>query len=296
MANDKSIFNDFNDTIKVKDESGNSVMVESKGKGTVMVETKKGTRLINDVLLVPNLKENLLSIGQMIEKGYALHFEGDTCTIYDNYNRRQVIAKVKMDKGTRSFPISFKYITKIAMKAEVVGNVMLNQKKERVKKNIFVQPKEKVKKEVGDSGTLPPPLQRQKFLLESTPRRRERSSRDTYEICTMIMIDTECYRVASKYQNQYIMIHHDKKSSSTIRRKNQVHHNGKMLRTNITSWENQKQLGNSNSKIARDKTKLPTYSQRHFQESSSRNYTLCSELPKFASRRSVEVAANSRYL
>ncbi|RDX73149.1 hypothetical protein CR513_47281, partial [Mucuna pruriens] len=53
-------------------------MEESKGKGTIMVETKK---------------ENLLSIGQMMEKGYALHFEGDICTIYDNYNKRQEIAQ-----------------------------------------------------------------------------------------------------------------------------------------------------------------------------------------------------------
>ena len=43
-------------------------VVESKGKGTLMVETKKGTRFIKDVLLVPNLKENLISIGQMLEK------------------------------------------------------------------------------------------------------------------------------------------------------------------------------------------------------------------------------------
>jgi len=43
-------------------------VVVSKGKGTLMVETKKGTRFIKDVLLVPNLKENLISIGQMLEK------------------------------------------------------------------------------------------------------------------------------------------------------------------------------------------------------------------------------------
>ena len=94
-------------------------MVESKGKGTIMVETKKGTRFIKDVILVPNLKENLLSIGQMMEKGYSLHFEGDTCTIYDKNNKKWEIAQVKMEKRNRSFPISFKYATNIAMKAQV---------------------------------------------------------------------------------------------------------------------------------------------------------------------------------
>ena len=201
-----------------------------------------------------------------------------------------MIAKVKMDKGTRSFPISFKYTTNIAMKAEVVGNIMLNQKKERVKKNISIQPKAKVKEEAGDSGTLPSAPQ-EELLLKSIPRRR-RSSRDTYEICTMTMIDTECYRVASKYQNRHALIHYDDKKSSTTRSKNQVHHNRNMLRANIVSWEDQKKLENFNSKTAKDKTKLPTYSRRHFQQLSCSNYTLGSELPKFASRRSVEVAAN----
>ncbi|KAK2409368.1 hypothetical protein QL285_044798 [Trifolium repens] len=108
MANDESIFRDIDDSIKVKVRLGNGTVVESKGKGTVMVETKKCTRFIKDVLLVPNLKENLLSIGQMMEKSYILHFEGDTCSTYDNHKRHE-IAKIKMEKRNKSFPINFKY-------------------------------------------------------------------------------------------------------------------------------------------------------------------------------------------
>ena len=119
MAKDESIFKDIDDSVKVKVRLGNGTVVESKGKGTIMVETKKGTRFIKDVLLVPNLKENLLSIGQMMEKGYTLHFEGDTCSIYDNSHKRHEIAKVKMEKRNRSFPISFKYTTNIALKVQV---------------------------------------------------------------------------------------------------------------------------------------------------------------------------------
>jgi len=82
-----------------------------------MVETKNGTKFINDVLLVPNLKENLLSIGQMMDNGYSLHFEKDACKIYDS--RKIEIGQVKMEKRNRRFPICFKPITNIAMKAEV---------------------------------------------------------------------------------------------------------------------------------------------------------------------------------
>nr|KYP52821.1 Copia protein [Cajanus cajan] len=117
MAKDASIFKDIDEPVKVKVRMGNNTVVESKGKGTIMVETKKGTRLIADVLLVPNLKENLLSIGQMMEKGYTLHFEGDTCKIYDN--KKLEIGRVKMEKRNRSFPISLRQGPNIATKAEV---------------------------------------------------------------------------------------------------------------------------------------------------------------------------------
>ena len=84
-----------------------------------MVETEKGTRLIHDVLLVPSLKENLLSIGQMMERGYTLHFEGGVCKILDNKNKRSEIAQVKMNKSNRSFLLNLKYATNIAMKVQV---------------------------------------------------------------------------------------------------------------------------------------------------------------------------------
>ena len=84
MAKDETIFKSIDESDKVKVRLGNGSVVESKGKGTVMVETEKGTRLIHDVLLVPSLKENLLSIGQMMERGYTLHFEGGVCKILDN--------------------------------------------------------------------------------------------------------------------------------------------------------------------------------------------------------------------
>jgi len=117
MAKDQSIFKDIDKSVNVKVRLGNGAIVESQGKGTIMVETKKGRKFIKDVLLVPNLKENLLSIGQMMENGYSLHFEKDTCKIYDS--RKIEIGQVKMEKRNRSFPISFKPGTNISMKAEV---------------------------------------------------------------------------------------------------------------------------------------------------------------------------------
>ena len=88
MANVETIFKSIDKSAKVKVPLGNDIVVESKGKGTVMVEKNTSTRLIHNVLLVPNLKENLLSMGQMMERGYTLHFEKGVWKILDNKNKR----------------------------------------------------------------------------------------------------------------------------------------------------------------------------------------------------------------
>ena len=96
MTGDENIFRCIDTSIKSRVRLGNGAFVEAKGKGTISVQTTQGTKYISDVLLVPNLKSNLLSVGQMIEHGYILHFEGDSCFIYDKTNKDQIIFKVKM--------------------------------------------------------------------------------------------------------------------------------------------------------------------------------------------------------
>ncbi|KAI5436196.1 Phosphoenolpyruvate carboxylase 4, variant 2 [Lathyrus oleraceus] len=60
-----------NDEVKL----GNGEHVEVKGKGNIGVTTKQGSKVIHDTLYVPELDENLLSIGQLLEHGYSLNFE-----------------------------------------------------------------------------------------------------------------------------------------------------------------------------------------------------------------------------
>ena len=116
MTKNESIFCSL-DRSKTKVKIGNGDFMEAVGKGTIAIDTKKGKRYINDVLLVPNIDQNLLSVGQMIEKGYSLHFEGNSCTIYDKQDKSFQIAKVKM-KENRCFPIQWKYASNVAMLAQ----------------------------------------------------------------------------------------------------------------------------------------------------------------------------------
>ena len=83
MTGNKNILLDMDTTINSQVKMGNGDLMNVKGKGAIGIQTKVGTKYIRDVLLVPALEQNLLSVGQLVEHGYKLHFEDYECTIYD---------------------------------------------------------------------------------------------------------------------------------------------------------------------------------------------------------------------
>lgn len=93
IIGDKSIFSKLDSSFKSQVKLGNGALVEVEGKGTISINTKKGAEFVKDVLLVPNLKQILLSPCQMMEKGYSLHFEGNFYCIYDNQGYKIAIVK-----------------------------------------------------------------------------------------------------------------------------------------------------------------------------------------------------------
>ena len=124
MTANKSILCDIDNSVCTRVKMGNGDLVQAKGRGTLVVETKKGKRFIREVLLVPELDQNLLSVGQLQENGYPVLFDDDVCTIYEKKNKNQIVANIKMEKN-RSFPISFKYPSKVALKVDVLDDSWL---------------------------------------------------------------------------------------------------------------------------------------------------------------------------
>eukprot|EP01018_Ginkgo_biloba_P022327 Gb_26269 [translate_table: standard] len=94
------------DTEENKVVLGDNNTQEVKGKGVVSIKIETGeTKNISDVLLVPGLKMNLLSLGQMMEQDYKLEFDNGECLIKDKLNKGKVVAK-----GELTIDILFKLV------------------------------------------------------------------------------------------------------------------------------------------------------------------------------------------
>ena len=83
MTNDMKLFKDLDKTIVSKVKIGNGDFISVKGKGTVSIESLTGLKYISDVLYVPDIDQNLLSVAQLVEKGFKVIFEENWCLIKD---------------------------------------------------------------------------------------------------------------------------------------------------------------------------------------------------------------------
>lgn len=83
MSNDKSLMSNFEagPPVFVTVASGDNI--ESLGRGDVKVPLTSGSKTICDVIHVPQLTTNLLSVSKMTQKGLEVHFDSETCTIFD---------------------------------------------------------------------------------------------------------------------------------------------------------------------------------------------------------------------
>jgi hypothetical protein len=97
MTSNKYLLSCIDSSIASDITLGNDSLVKFQGKGTVPIFTKQNVKkYINNVYNVPVLKHNLLSVGQLIEHGYKVLFEGESCRIYDKTPSRKLIYEIHM--------------------------------------------------------------------------------------------------------------------------------------------------------------------------------------------------------
>ena len=68
MKHNKSMFKEWCEITSSMIRVGDVKHIIVKGKGTIAIPTCHGTKLMNDVLYVPDIDKNLLSVSHMVEK------------------------------------------------------------------------------------------------------------------------------------------------------------------------------------------------------------------------------------
>ena len=84
MCGKKELFANLDDSFRAKVKFGDGRFVLVTGKGRILITLKNGDhRYIYDVFYVPDMKSNLLSMGQLAEKGFVMHIVENKLSIFD---------------------------------------------------------------------------------------------------------------------------------------------------------------------------------------------------------------------
>uniref|UniRef100_A0A803PAK3 CCHC-type domain-containing protein n=1 Tax=Cannabis sativa TaxID=3483 RepID=A0A803PAK3_CANSA len=103
MCGDKKAFSEMDESFRTTVKFGDNSTISVMGKGRVTIQTKgNSTHTISNVLYGPDLKTNLLSVGQLQEKGYGISIKDGVCRIEDA--NLGLIAQVNMT-ANRMFPL-----------------------------------------------------------------------------------------------------------------------------------------------------------------------------------------------
>ncbi|XP_072078168.1 uncharacterized protein [Arachis hypogaea] len=120
MSGRKELFSSLDDSVKLLLKFGNSTKIPIEGKGHIPIRLKDGSlSYISDVFYAPELDYNLLSMGQLSEKGYKMITYRGYCTVFDNNGR--FIDKAKMTSN-RMFPLKIQHVNPSCMSSVILDD------------------------------------------------------------------------------------------------------------------------------------------------------------------------------
>ena len=98
MTGRKEFFNKLDESVNGSVKFGDNSRIQIEGRGEIEVSQKDGSNLcLNNVLFVPKLEANILSLGQLDEEGYRMVMGEGKLTIFNPYG--QLFAEVQRSTG-----------------------------------------------------------------------------------------------------------------------------------------------------------------------------------------------------
>lgn len=102
MTGNRGSFITFDDSFQQQVKTGEDRRLSVEGRGDILIQSKQGSKRVSDVYYVPGLKHNLLSVGQLLQKGHHVLFKQGECEIRDKNS--VLIARVNMTEN-KMFPL-----------------------------------------------------------------------------------------------------------------------------------------------------------------------------------------------
>ena len=117
MCGYKNMFTELDESVNRHVSFGDSSKVDVKGKDKIFIQLKDGShKFISNIYYIPEMKNNILSLGQLLEKGYDMHMKNRSLFLRDQKNN--LIVHVQMTKN-RTFMLNIKHVDTKCLNASV---------------------------------------------------------------------------------------------------------------------------------------------------------------------------------
>ncbi|KAI5327617.1 hypothetical protein L3X38_027013 [Prunus dulcis] len=93
-------------------------LINVAGMGSLVIDTTRRRKYIREVMYLPGLRENMLSVWKMDEHGCFLMFGEGMCKVFDSSSMNCLIIKVPMKKNM-CYPLSLLAENQLVMKASI---------------------------------------------------------------------------------------------------------------------------------------------------------------------------------
>nr|GEV98363.1 retrovirus-related Pol polyprotein from transposon TNT 1-94 [Tanacetum cinerariifolium] len=132
MTGDREKFRNVDETLYSQVRLGDDKQVQVEGTGNVVVTLQKQERFIPDVHYAPGLAYNLLSVGQLMDRGFDVFFnsKNKTCTVIKNEFANEVNKEESTDVWHQRYGHLYVKGLQLLVNKEMVKGLPIIKKRE----------------------------------------------------------------------------------------------------------------------------------------------------------------------